>query len=206
MLNDAMRRASSGLAAGVAALVLIGAPASGRELDMSALTALLAPRPGNQACYVRSYDAAHLRAHPHQRITTMTFLLAVKPYDPPVKSGRPEDRVYYTFDMTVLRRGDKRRLYTAGDCMGGEGIFCAVDCDGGGVALDKLPPAGALVVRLNKDGIRMFHDCDEEEGVLVTGGQDDKVFRLSKAPDKDCPTMEQAPMKNMKKSRSEGRN
>ena len=52
--------------------------------------------------------------------------------------------------------------------------------------MDTAPPAGALVVRLMQDGIRMFHDCDDEEGVLVTPGADDKVVRLNKTSDDAC--------------------
>lgn len=151
------------------------------------LATILAPQAGNKACYARRYDAEHLRQHPRQRITAMTFRLAVEAYDPPSEqAGPPEDRVYYTFSMTVNRRGDKRRLYTAGDCTGGDAISCAVDCDGGSVALDKMPPADTLIVRLNDDGIVMFHDCDEGEGVPVKAGADDKVFKLGKVADNLC--------------------
>jgi hypothetical protein len=158
----------------------------------TALNAMLPAQPGNKACYVRSYDAKHLRAHPHQRITAMKFLLRVGAYDPkPEKAEQPFDLFYYMFAMSVARRGDKRLLHTSGDCMGGEGISCVVDCDGGGVTLDKMPPAGSLIVRLNDDGIRMFHDCDEEQGVLVKGGADDKVFRLDKTTNDACEALDE---------------
>jgi hypothetical protein len=141
---------------------------------------------------VRSYDAAHLRVHPHQRITAMKFLLGVQAYDPkPAAATRPDELVYYTFSMSVARRGDKRLLRTSGDCMTAEGISCVVDCDGGGLALDKMPPAGSLIVRLSDDGIRMFHDCDDEQGVLVKPGIDDKVFRLSKTSNEACKMLDQ---------------
>ncbi len=38
------------------------------------------------------------------------------------------------------------------------GISCVVDCDGGGVDLDKMPPANSLIVRLKQDGIRPKDD------------------------------------------------
>ena len=153
----------------------------------AALAALVAPQPGNKACYARSYDAAHLRAHPGQRITAMTFLITVTAYDPkPADAKAPQDLVYYPFAMSVARRGDKRLLHTSGDCTSGDGIRCVVDCDGGSVTLDKTPPANTLIVRLTGDGIRMFHDCDDEEGVLVNAGVDDKVFRLDKVDLKSC--------------------
>ena len=158
----------------------------------TALNAMLPALQGNKACYVRSYDAMHLREHPRQRIAAMKFLLRVGAYDPkPKNAEQPSDLFYYMFAMSVARHGDKRLLHTSGDCMGGEGISCVVDCDGGGVTLDKMPPAGSLIVRLNDDGIRMFHDCDEEQGVLVKGGADDKVFRLDKTTNDACKALDE---------------
>jgi hypothetical protein len=160
--------------------------------DFAALNALLPAQPGNKACYVRSYDAAHLRAHPHQRIIAMSFLLSVGTYDPkPEKAERPEDRFYYMFSMSVTRRDDKRLLRTSGDCLVNDEISCVVDCDGGGLLLDKMPPAGSMIVRLKDDGIRMFHDCDDEQGVLVQSGTDDKVFRLDKTANDACQMLEE---------------
>jgi len=48
-----------------------------------------------------------------------------------------------------------------------------------------------LIVRLNDDGIRMFHDCDEEQGVLVNVGADDKVFRLDKTANDACKALDE---------------
>ena len=158
----------------VSTIVLAATP---ETPGFAALNAMLPAQPGNKA---------------RQRITAMKFLLRVGAYDPkPDKAEQPSDLFYYMFAMSVARRGDKRPLHTSGDCMGGEGISCVVDCDGGSVTLDKMPPAGSLIVRLNDDGIRMFHDCDEEEGVLVKGGADDKVFRLDKTTNDACKALEE---------------
>jgi len=63
--------------------------------------------------------------------------------------------------------------------------------DGGGLLLDKMPPAGSLIVRLKDEGIRMFHDCDDEQGVLVKPGIDDKVFHLDKTANDACRALEE---------------
>lgn len=83
-------------------------------------------------------------------------------------------------------------LHTSGDCDSGENILCAVDCDGGSVTLDKMPPANSLIVRLNNDsGITMFHDCDAGKGaVVVKAGADDKVFRLDKVAADACKSLD----------------
>ena len=170
-----------------------GLPAAAENSPaISALIPLLAPQKGNKACYVRSYDNAHLRTHPRQRITAMKFLLGVEEYDPrPPNAKGLNDLVYYTFSMSVTRRGDRRLLRTSGDCFGGDTISCVVDCDGGKVTLDKMPPANTLIVRLSDDGVRKFHDCDDEQGVLVKASADDKVLRLDKAANEACRTLEE---------------
>jgi hypothetical protein len=178
---------------GLAAFALFGASAHAAEPDSPAFTALDAMLPahaGNKACYSRTYDAAHLRAHPHQRITAMKFLLGVRAYEPPSKIERAEDRLYYTFTMSVKRRGDKRLLFTGGDCHTIDHISCVVDCDGGGLTLDNMPPAGSLLVRIEEDGILMFHDCEEDEGTTVKPGTDDKVVRLDKTALEACKALQ----------------
>ena len=193
VLHKFMRSALCVFSIGGLAFVLSGAAmgAAPETPGFTALNAMLPAQPGNKACYVRSYDAAHLRAHPRQRITAMKFLLGVEAYDPkPADAKGSSDLFYYTFSMSVARRGDKRLLHTSGDCLVSDDISCVVDCDGGGLLLDKMPPAGSLIVRLKEDGIRMFHDCDEEVGVLVKPGADDKVFRLDKTANDACRALE----------------
>ncbi len=194
MQHGTMRPASNGSLIGglaVALTALCGSAAAQPAPGVAALMTLLAPQPGNKACYVRSYDAAHLRAHPKQRITAMKFLLSVEAYDPkPAAAAKLEELYHYTFSMSVARRGDKRLLRTSGGCSGGDAILCAVDCDGGSVTLDKMPPANSLIVRLNDHGIQMFHDCDGAPAVLVKAGEDDKVFRLNKAANNACRILE----------------
>jgi hypothetical protein len=174
-------------------LLALCGPASAENGRISALIPILAPQAGNKVCYSRAYDAAHMKAHPQQRITAMKFLLSVAAYDPkPADAATPEDLYYYTFAMSVSRRGDKRLLRTSGDCNGSDNILCAVDCDGGSVTLDKMLPANSLIVRLNNvNGITMFHDCDEGKGaVVVKAGADDKVFRLDKVAADACQSLE----------------
>lgn len=190
-----MRLYTEGLAVGaLMALMTVCGPALAQKDRIAALIPILAPQPGNKACYSRAYDAAHFKAHPRQRITAMKFLLSVAAYDPkPPGASTPEDLYYYTFAISVSRRGDKRLLHTSGDCNSGENISCAVDCDGGSVTLDKMPPANSLIVRLNNDnGITMFHDCDDgKDAVVVKAGVDDKVFRLDKVASDLCKSLDE---------------
>jgi hypothetical protein len=176
-------------------LAVIGAPGHADPVVDSArarLIDVLPPQPGAKACYSRAYDTAHLRAHPNQRVTRVTFLLCVKAYDRPTADAqRFEDKVYYQFALSVQRRGEKGILRTAGDCLQNEKTGCVVDCDGGGVTLEKAPQADAILLRLMApDGIRMFGDCDDDHGVMVKPGTDDKVFRVDKTADAACRALE----------------
>jgi hypothetical protein len=163
--------------------------AGSAELSILAgLTEILPPEPGRSVCYSRHYDDAHLARHPRQQVANMVFLLRAANYDfdktaPPEKL---EHRVYYQFAMTVKRRGERRTLRTAGDCFGGKGISCAVDCDGGSAAIEKVQSVDALIVRLSSErGMRMYGDCDGE-AVWFKPGSDDKAFRLDKAAPDAC--------------------
>ena len=197
VLHKAMRSALSGFLICGLAFVLSG-PASGATPEASGFTApsaMLPAQSSNNACYVRSYDATYMSAHPRQRINAMKFLLGVQAYDPkPANAEQPGDLFYYTFSMSVALRGDKWLLRSSGDCVASDTISCVVDCncDGGSVVLDKLSLADSLIVRLNDDGIRMFHDFDEEKGVLVKSDADNKLFCLHKTANEACRALDES--------------
>jgi hypothetical protein len=155
------------------------------------LTSIVPATPGENACFGRKYDAAHLKAHPKQTITAMTFLLRVVRFDKNgdiffTPSSGPDMRTRYQFAVSVSRRSKKGTLRAAGDCMG-DGAACVVDCDGGGVSLGKLD-AKAILVTLRENGIRMHGDCDGE-GTWVTPGADDKSFRLDPVAAAQCASL-----------------
>lgn len=154
------------------------------------LAQLLPPNPGAKLCYARSYDAAHLKQHPKQTVTNVTFMMRVVGYD---RGGgyvtRNPDHIGYQFAMAVKRRIGKP-LRAAGDCSGGTGVQCVVDCDGGGLKVEKLAAGGDLLLRLLERGIRMHGDCDGA-GVMVGAKTDDKTFQVGKAPAQVCAALEQ---------------
>jgi hypothetical protein len=162
------------------------APAPQAEPSILAkLTDIVPPEPGRQACFTRAYDKAHLAQHPRQRVTQLAFLLRATSYahEGKTQPTKLEERVYYQFALSLKRRGERRALTTAGNCFGGKGISCAVDCDGGGVTLEAN--GQSLLVRLMEHGIKMEGDCDGK-AVWVKPGADDKVFRVEKAAPEAC--------------------
>ena len=154
---------------------------------------ILPPEPGRKACWRRVYDAKHLAAHPQQKITELTFFLRVSGYD---AGGayvfKNPHHIFYNFAFSLKRRGNKRALATGGDCLGGKTAECVVDCDGGGITIDKLPSGEGLSIGLHSGGIAFGGDCDTTTGTWVRPGADDKVFHLDRAPEGACKTLEKS--------------
>lgn len=172
-------------------LLSLALPAAAFAQGKSKITEFLPGTPGERACYARAYDAKHLREHPKQRVTQMTVFLRVAGIDdtgdwvldPKQKYGR----LSYQFAMSVKRRGEKQ-MTTNGYCPEeSRETFCARECDGGGVTLEKS--AEAMLIRLDQFGIRM-DGCDEEKSKWFKGGADDKLFRLEKVSLEQCKALE----------------
>jgi hypothetical protein len=125
-------------------------------------------------CYVRIYDRTHLAEHPDQivRAVRLSITKADHYYD-------------YNFSLQMQLRGRDKILEAAGGCHSeGTGIKCLVECDGGSVYV--VPHAGHAMMFL--DRIRMA-ECSKnfaEGGEDVTGGKDDREFRLDRTDDVVC--------------------
>src|SRR5262245_53347725 len=85
------------------------------------------------ACFVRVYNAAHLKQHPLQKVGAMKLLLTAEQV--------PEDEALnYSFRLGVSFRHRPGDFDSSGDCRhikaseSGQGktqLGCSVDCDGG---------------------------------------------------------------------------
>ncbi len=152
---------------------------------------ILPPEPGRRACWRRVYDPQHLAAHPRQKVAELTFLLRVSGYD---AGGsyvfKNPHHIYYNFALSLKRRGDKRALATSGDCLGERTVDCVVDCDNGGLTIDKSPSGDGLTISLHDGGIAFGGDCDTKTGTWIRPGADDKVFHLDQVPEQSCTTLE----------------
>lgn len=152
---------------------------------------LLRPEPGEHICFAREYDAAHLNAHPDQRVQSIGFRLAYHAHDP--DEYYPKGQRNYYFELRAKMRGGKE-LAAGGECVPGEdgkNIRCGVECDGGGVLIRQTAKKGQLLIDLGSTGrIRMSEGCDDEAGIDLEPGIDDKTFLLSKLPADSCPAYE----------------
>ncbi len=153
---------------------------------------LLPPEPGTRICFARDYDEAHLKAHPHQQVQSIGFRLAYFSHDP--DEYYPKGQRNYYFDLRTMMRDSGREISAGGECVpspDGTNISCGVDCDGGGVLIRRAAGRGKLLVDLEATGrIRMSEGCDDEAGIDLEPGVDDKIFLLSEVPAGSCPPYE----------------
>lgn len=109
--------------------------------------AALAQLPGPQACYQRSYDAAHLAARPQQGVAALRLWF----FD--AEAGRPDSRrVIVAAEMADQGQGARdgvggMSLRATMDCAEDDalGPACFVDCDGGYIALERREDGGLVI-------------------------------------------------------------
>jgi hypothetical protein len=142
----------------IAAAVIAGLPASATA-DHSAL-----------GCFARVYDRAHLARHPDQTVTAVRL-----------KIMKPDRRTSFTYNFALAFkvRGRNVSLKAEGPCIGKQ---CIVECDGGGVRI--APHADHMMMHL--DRIRVTAACGDLDGEELSGGKDDRVFRLERMNDEVC--------------------
>lgn len=149
----------------------------GQDASITALDRHVESAGGASACWTRIYDAAHLRSHPDQKVSAMRFRITPNPGDE-----------FAPFDFALEAEVDDEGLgFAAGPCRPeGKGMFCGVECDGGGVFL-TLRDDGKVLLDLEQAGfINMAGGCGEDDGFALESGRDDKQFLLSSAGAAAC--------------------
>lgn len=155
---------------------------------------------GEEACFGRTYDAAHLKQHPKQRVTSFHLFRDFTP--DPTKEMPQETREKLVADdgqggiqiTAYVRFRDRPGLFFNGlSCMGypESGVRCGIDCDGGGF---RLKPSGDSLL-LDNEGFVVIGGCgasedEAEQADNVRPGADDKVFRLDRKPVAECRALE----------------
>lgn len=136
----------------------------------------------NAGCFVRTYDRAHLAKHPDQMVKGVKLHLKTN-------NRRSYD---YDFSLQFKVRGKNETLRTAGFCNHDpstiNGLKCLVECDGGGV--NVVHRANDLMMYL--DRIRVTTSCGNdviEGGEDLSGGKDDREFRLDRVNESMCDAM-----------------
>jgi hypothetical protein len=186
------RRSLAVLAASVLLAVAAGSaraeePKKGSEFAKRVFAVDVSKQKKSYACFARKYDAAHLAKHPLQKVSAMTLLLNAE--------ADPEDQsLGYSFRLGVKFRDRPGDFDSSGSCghaevnedaKGKEQMGCGVDCDGGGIAVEMDKTDSAVLVRL--ESIRIWrNNKPDDEGLNLSGGADDRVFRLDRAPLEMC--------------------
>jgi hypothetical protein len=154
----------------------------GRE---GALAELVPPVPGRSACFARRYDAAHLKAHPVQQVTSLALRIRYHRHAPDAANPAGQRNYYFTLAATTREREAPR--LSSGECSApGASIVCAVECDGGGFRLLREGP-GSLLLDLTRFGrLRLSRSCQEGDEAELTPGRDDRRFRLEPVDASRC--------------------
>lgn len=183
-------------AVGALLAAVAAAQAQGKSSPLPAYLPL-----GTEACFGRSYDAAHLAKHPQQRVTSFHLFRDFTP-DPSKETPqstpeqlRSEDGDGGIHVTAFVRFRDKPGLYFNGlTCSRGDGVVrCGIDCDGGGF---RLRGSGASLL-LDNDGFVVVGGCgasedEQEQRDFVSPGSDDRLFRLDPKPVAECRAIEES--------------
>jgi hypothetical protein len=150
----------------------------------------LFPR-GQEACFGRTYDAAHLKVNPKQRVASFFLFKKLRPDplsewdDASADEMRAQDldpKQSLGLDV-ILRLRDRPGLFLQSfECHGDDKTgHCSIDCDGG--SFNMKPAGGAMMVE--NEGFEVEGGCD---GGLdfVDPGRADRSFRLDAATPAAC--------------------
>jgi hypothetical protein len=137
------------------------------------------------ACFVRRYDAVHLKQHPKQKVSAMKLLLTAEN-----KAGEPTGYTYKTGVQFKKRSGDFDGGSSCGLMIDENGkkeirFTCEADCGGAGLEIAMSKDNKSAIVHLNVISIwdRKHPDGDTE---TLESSADDKVFRLDRVDNAEC--------------------
>ena len=161
---------------------------------------------GNDVCFRRDYDAAHLRKNPRQQTTSMVVWI------------RGETKMGANVGLAAVRRGDPQPLFLSAACdweeyrpgaqswmksykkRAGAGCITLAVPDvfesssaeeGGGVILDPAADGKSLMVHFD-DIQTMVKRANRGRKIAVTFGVDDRAFLLRRTAAKDCDFVKEA--------------
>lgn len=177
--------------------------------DVHAAPDLIDDAAGSQACFTRSYDAAHLAKKPTQKTTSMRFALRRETYPDSV------DTPLQTFArLEIMRRNETRPWRAIGQCAfdqqanradghaivsgypRADGIACHMtgenlDAEGGILMIE--PVDNRLKVYIDDDiNMRTEARVTEGPGEYIPFGPSDSTFILDRAADDACSDLQKA--------------
>jgi len=169
------------------------------------LSRLIEPKAGNSACFVRDYDAAHLRRHPHQ--ATQSIMISLK-FD--ASEASPVSRIMLrqrsraeplhivgscNYEVRANRDTQGNRLIksfqkeSAHDCIA---ITSPSSAEEGGYFLIDLAADGRTLMLYLDDQVRAWRGAQTGEAQANRFGREDRVFRLNRTAASACTPMERS--------------
>jgi len=191
-------------------LAFCSAPSHATPLDE-----LIEPESGRSACFVRVYDAAHLRQHPHQKIAAMKVWMRYE-----ALSDNAEG-LALDLGIAIVQRGDATPLFAQGDCIWDEranintserrmikqldkdgAVACMISAqpdvfestsaeEGGVLLMDRGKNNDTLLVYLDH-ALTLVKRTARQKHLFIKFGLDDRVFTLRRTDIKDCAAVEDA--------------
>ncbi|PBB83613.1 MULTISPECIES: hypothetical protein [unclassified Mesorhizobium] len=150
---------------------------------------------GADACFGRVYDAAHLKAHPHQKVARIFFYYGRDPVSRPNEEPSTMSDVAYNGFLTTRVRGATKPEWAAGWCNKEDpsdkasAIRCGMECDRTLASL-KVDDKGRLIVSNLQADVYLDAGAEEELGAAEYDkqalGSDDDNFRLDPMPTDTC--------------------
>ncbi len=144
-----------------------------------------AKAPGGTACYARTYDGAHLKAHPRQKVTDMEVDFDIRDGD----IDRPNSEKYFEIGVGFkLKSKPKEWASSAAYCKTAAGFFDSY-LDGGGGTFRLTPQSTGLkfdVVEGADSSGALSVDNGDDFPSFGAPGSDDRAFVLPPADSKAC--------------------
>jgi hypothetical protein len=146
------------------------------------------------ACFVRTYDAAHLARHRKQTVTAMKMLVSAEKL-------ADDGQLSYTYDLGMNfrnRKGDHVSSFECGHARASEAkrddvdIRCHGDgCEGGdGVVIALAPDSKAIIVKIDSVYLRNAEKPKNSDDYFAfEGSADNHVFRLERVDIDQCKSL-----------------
>lgn len=144
------------------------------------------------ACFVRTYDAAHLARHPKQTVSAMKMLVAAERL-------KDETSLSYSYKLGASfrnRRGDYASNMDCGHAhvsevkREGVRVSCHDGCEGGGIEIAVAADGKAIIVKLESIAVWLADKPEDQDAQFeLKGGADDRVFRLDRVDTAMCKSL-----------------
>ncbi|MDX8438451.1 hypothetical protein [Mesorhizobium australafricanum] len=183
-------RTMAGAMLGAVLAAFAGAASADNALSLKELS----PN-GADACFGRIYDAAHLKAHPHQKVARIFFFYGHDPVSRPNEEPAANQNTSYNGFLTTTVHDAKKPEWAGGWCNKNDpsdpssGIRCGMDCDRTLASL-KVDDKGKLLLSdLSPD---IYLDADSAESLSKAEynkqalGSGDDNFKLDPMPADTC--------------------